>query len=321
MSCPEVHPYRSAGAGTVPFGRRDKSRDRVLPFMTTAVSPTRGERIPHHRSLPMYLCHAVGIVGPFFVPFRWSYVALAGAVYAVRMLALSGGFHRYFAHRSYKTGRGFQLVLAFVGGTCAQRGALWWAGNHRNHHRYSDEPADLHSPRQRGFFWSHIGWVLSKRFEKTNPELIRDFARYPELRWLDRHHLVPPLVMLGGLFLFGGLPAAIWGAFVSSVLLWHLTFAINSLAHTFGSVRYETGDDSRNNALLGVLALGEGWHNNHHHYQSSAALGFYWWEIDVTWWVLKLLSATGLIWDLRAPPASARDGSRRPATASVETLP
>ncbi|HEY1416752.1 MAG TPA: fatty acid desaturase [Myxococcaceae bacterium] len=288
--------------------------------MTPGPSPTGDQEIPHHRSLPMYLCHAVGIVGPFLVRFRWSYVALAAAVYAVRMLALSGGFHRYFSHRSYKTGRGFQFVLAFVGGTCAQRGALWWAGNHRNHHRYSDEPVDLHSPRQKGFLWSHIGWVLSKRFEKTNLELIRDFARFPELRWLDRHHLVPPLVMLGGLLLFGGLPAAIWGAFVSSVLLWHLTFAINSLAHTFGSVRYDTGDDSRNNALLGVIALGEGWHNNHHHYQSSAALGFYWWEIDVTWWVLKLLSATGLIWDLRAPPASVREGSRQPAPARVETL-
>ena len=268
----------------------------------------------------MYLCHVVGIAGPFFVPFRWSDVALAVGVYAVRMLALSGGFHRYFAHRSYKTGRAFQFVIAFLGGTCAQRGALWWAANHRQHHRHSDDAADLHSPRQRGFFWSHIGWILSKRFEKTNLELIRDFARFPELRWLDRHHLVPPLVMLGTLWLAGGIPAVIWGAFVSSVLLWHLTFAINSVAHTFGSARYPTGDDSRNNALLGVLALGEGWHNNHHHYQSSAALGFFWWEIDVTWWLLRALSATGLIWDLRAAPASVRDGAPRPVPAEAETL-
>ena len=269
----------------------------------------------------MYVCHAIGIAGPFFVPFRWSYVALAFAMYAVRMLALSGAFHRYFAHRSYRTGRGFQLVLAFLGGTCAQRGALWWAGNHRHHHRHSDEPADLHSPRQDGFFWSHIGWILSKRFENTNHELIRDFARFPELRWLDRHHLVPPLVMLGALLLLGGIPAAIWGAFVSSVLLWHLTFAINSLAHTVGSARYETGDDSRNNALLGVLTLGEGWHNNHHHSPSSASFGFFRWEIDLTYWVLRALSATGLIWDLREPPLAVRHGSSPAAAAEAKSLP
>ena len=279
--------------------------------MTRRTPSTRAEGFPHHRSAPMYLCHAVGIVGPFFVPFAWRYVVLAVAVYLVRMLALSGGFHRYFAHRSYKTGRGFQFVLAFLGGTCAQRGALWWAGNHRHHHRHSDEPADLHSPRQGGFFWSHVGWVLSKRFERTNLDLIRDFARFPELRWLDRHHLVPPLVMLGTLLLLGGIPAGIWGAFVSSVLLWHLTFAINSVAHTVGSIRYPTGDDSRNNALLALLTLGEGWHNNHHHYQSSATLGFFWWELDLTYWVLKALSAVGLIWDLREPPRAVRDGVAR----------
>jgi len=269
----------------------------------------------------MYLCHAIGLAGPFFVPFRWSYVALAIALYAVRMLALSGAFHRYFAHRSYRTGRGFQFVLAFLGGTCAQRGVLWWAANHRHHHRHSDDPADLHSPRQDGFFWSHIGWILSKRFEKTNHDAIRDFARFPELRWLDRHHFVPPLVMLGALLVFGGIPAAIWGAFVSSVLLWHLTFAINSLAHTFGSARYATGDDSRNNALLGVLTLGEGWHNNHHQYPTSASFGLFRWEVDVTYWVLKGLSATGLIWDLRAPPAAVGAGASRPTSSEAKSLP
>jgi len=281
----------------------------------------RVEAIPHHRSLPMYLCHAVGIVGPFCVPFRWSYVALAVAIYGIRMLALSGAYHRYFAHRSYRTGRGFQLVLAFLGGTCAQRGALWWAGNHRQHHRHSDDPTDVHSPRQGGFFWSHVGWILSKRFERTNHDLIRDFAGFPELRWLDRHHLVPPLVMLGTLLALGGVPAAIWGAFTSSVLLWHLTFAVNSLAHTFGSVRYATGDDSRNSPVLALLTLGEGWHNNHHHYPASSTFGFFRWELDVTYWVLRALSATGLIWDLRPLPSAVRDDVARPISGEVETTP
>ncbi|HZJ56505.1 MAG TPA: fatty acid desaturase [Myxococcaceae bacterium] len=274
--------------------------------------------IPHHRSWPMYLCHAVGIAGPFFVPFRWGFVALAAALYLARMLALSGGFHRYFAHRSYRTGRGFQFVLAFLGGTCAQRGVLWWAGNHRHHHRHSDAPEDLHSPRQHGFFWSHVGWILSKRHAETRNDLIRDFARFPELRWLDRHHFVPPLVMLGVLLLAGGVPAAIWGAFTSSVLLWHLTFTINSLAHTVGSTRYPTGDDSRNNPLLALLTLGEGWHNNHHHYPASSTFGFFWWEVDLTYWVLRALEAAGLIWDVREIPAELRDGRPRTARPDVE---
>jgi stearoyl-CoA desaturase (delta-9 desaturase) len=272
----------------------------------TGDSPRAGGGIPHLRSAPMYLSHAVAFLGPFFVRFSWSYVALALAIYFVRMLALSGGYHRYFAHRSYKTGRGFQFLIAFLGGTCAQRGALWWAAVHRQHHRNPDEPADVHSPRD-GLFWSHLGWVLSKRFERTQEDRIRDFSRFPELRWLDRHHCVPPLVLLGTTFLIGGLPAAIWGTFVSTVVLWHCTFSINSLAHTLGSRRYATGDESRNNGLLALLTLGEGWHNNHHHYPSSATLGFFWWEVDLTYWLLKALSMTGLIWDLRELPVSVRD--------------
>ena len=263
----------------------------------------RVERIPHARSAPMYVIHAVALIGPLLVPFSWRYVWLALGLYVVRMLALSGGYHRYFAHRTFKTGRVFQAVLAFLGGTCAQRGALWWASNHREHHRHSDGPDDLHSPRIRGLLWSHLGWVLSKRFEATRLEQVPDFAKYPELRWLDRHHFAPSWVLLGTLLLVGGLPAAVWGSFVSTVVLWHGTFTINSLAHAWGARRYATGDDSRNNAVLAVLTLGEGWHNNHHHYPGSATLGFFWWEIDVTYWVLKALAATGLIWDLRQPPA------------------
>jgi stearoyl-CoA desaturase (delta-9 desaturase) len=249
----------------------------------------------------MFLCHAVAIVGPFWVRFSWGLVGLAVALYVVRMLALSGAYHRYFAHRTYKTGRAFQLVLAAMGGTCAQRGALWWAANHRHHHAHSDGPADIHSPLQHGLFWSHLGWVLSKRFALTRSERIRDFARFPELGWLDRHHFVPPMVMLAALGLFGGVPAIVWGAFVSTVALWHGTFTINSLAHLFGTGRYDTGDGSRNNAFLALITLGEGWHNNHHHRPSSAGFGFLWWEVDVTYQVLRGLSALGVIWDLHRP--------------------
>jgi stearoyl-CoA desaturase (delta-9 desaturase) len=267
----------------------------------------------------MFVIHAVALVGPFLVPFSWRYVGLAAALYLTRMLALSGGYHRYFAHRSYRTGRAFQLVLAFLGGTCAQRGALWWAANHRQHHRHSDGPADLHSPAQRGLLWSHLGWMLSKQFERTRLDGIRDFARYPELRWLDRHHFAPSWALLGTLLLLGGPAAAIWGSFVSTVVLWHGTFTINSLAHAFGSRRYPTGDDSRNNPWLAFLTLGEGWHNNHHHYPGSATLGFLWWELDPTYWVLRALSAIGLIWDLRQPPEVVR-ARVLPARATVETV-
>jgi stearoyl-CoA desaturase (delta-9 desaturase) len=274
--------------------------------MTSGPAVPLGE-LPLRRSLPLYACHAVALIGPFLVPYSSGLVILAAALYAVRMLALSAGYHRYFAHRSYKTSRAFQFVLAFVGGTCTQRGALWWAANHRQHHRHSDGPEDIHSPLQHGLLWSHVGWILSKRFEEPRYDRIRDFARFPELRWLDRHHFVPSLALAAALLVVGGWPAVIWGSFVSSVFLWHCTFSINSIAHALGSRRYRTSDDSRNNAMLGVLAMGEGWHNNHHHYQSSARLGFFWWEVDCTYYLLKALAAVGLVWDLRTPPASVRD--------------
>jgi len=231
------------------------------------------------------------------------------------MCGLSAGYHRYFAHRSYRTSRAFQLVLAFVGGTCTQRGALWWAATHRAHHARTDDDGDPHSPARDGLLWSHIGWILSKRHETTDLGRMRDFARYPELRWLDRHHFVPSLALAGTLLVLGGPAALIWGSFVSTVFLWHATFSINSLAHVLGRRRYPTADQSRNNALLGVFTMGEGWHNNHHHYQSSAALGFYWWEVDLTYYLLRLLGALGLVWDLRTPPRALRD--RRPAEARL----
>jgi stearoyl-CoA desaturase (delta-9 desaturase) len=276
--------------------------------MRSAPVPVR--ELPLLRSVPMYVCHGVALIGPFLVPFSWNLVVLAAALYGVRMVALSAGYHRYFAHRSYKTSRAFQFVLAFVGGTCTQRGALWWAANHRHHHRHADEPEDIHSPNQHGLFWSHLGWILSKRFEKTRYDRIRDFARFPELRWLDRHHFVPSLALAGTLLVTGGWAAVVWGSFLSSVVMWHCTFSINSVAHAFGSRRYRTSDDSRNNVLLALLTMGEGWHNNHHHHQSSAALGFYWWELDCTYYLLRALSAVGLVWDLRTPPASVRDAAR-----------
>jgi stearoyl-CoA desaturase (delta-9 desaturase) len=224
------------------------------------------------------------------------------ASFGVRMFAITGGYHRYFAHRTYKTSRAFQLVLAVLGATATQKGALWWAGHHRTHHKYSDQPGrDVHSPRE-GFWWAHQGWIFDGRWDDTPLEQIRDFGRYPELVWLNQWHIVPPIAMALLLWAFGGASAVVWGYCVSTVLLWHATYSINSLAHRWGTRRYETDDDSRNNWLLGLLTCGEGWHNNHHHYCASARQGFLWWEIDVTYYTLRGLAALGVVWDILEPP-------------------
>jgi stearoyl-CoA desaturase (delta-9 desaturase) len=260
------------------------------------------DRVDWLRSAPFLLVHAAAVATPFLVPFAWRWVGLAAALYLVRIFAITAGYHRYFSHRAYRTSRAFQLVLAVLGTTAVQKGPLWWAAHHRDHHRFSDGPEDIHSPLERGFWWSHVGWILARRHAETKHERVKDLARYPELRWLDRWHLVPPLALAAGLLLAGGWPALLWGFFVSTVATWHGTFVINSLAHVLGRQRYATGDGSRNSAVLAVLTLGEGWHNNHHFYAASARQGFFWWELDVTYGALRLLAALRLVRDLRAPP-------------------
>jgi stearoyl-CoA desaturase (delta-9 desaturase) len=257
-------------------------------------------------SIPFFGAHAAGLATPFLAPFEWRWLALAAAVYAVRMFAITAGYHRYFAHRAYRTSRAFQLLLAVVGASAAQKGPLWWAAHHRDHHRFSDRPEDIHSPLVRGFWWSHVGWILARRFDATKLERVKDLARYPELRFLDRFHVLAPVALAAGLFLAGGWPALLWGFFVSTVVLWHATFAINSLAHVFGTRRYMTGDGSRNSLALALVTFGEGWHNNHHFYPSSATQAFFWWEVDVSYWALRLLSALRVVRDLRKPPPEVR---------------
>jgi stearoyl-CoA desaturase (delta-9 desaturase) len=279
--------------------------------MSQAVAaPPPADRIHWVKSIPFLAVHVVALATVVVGPFSWPLVALALASYFVRMFGITAGYHRYFAHRSYRTSRAFQLVLAVLGATSTQKGALWWAAHHRDHHRFSDQPEDIHSPLQRGFWWSHVGWILSTRHDATKLERIKDFARYPELRWLDRFHVVPPIAYASLLLVLGGLPALLWGYFVSTVFLWHGTFLVNSLAHVFGRRRYETSDGSRNSLLIALATMGEGWHNNHHHYQSAANQGWFWWEIDVTWYALRALAALGVVRDLRTPPAAVRDRDR-----------
>jgi len=232
----------------------------------------------------------------------WKLAALACATYFVRMFAITAVYHRYFAHRSYKTSRPFQFLLALLGTTATQKGPLWWASTHRLHHKHSDTERDVHSPMRRGFWWSHMGWWLSREHENTDLSLIPDFAGYPELRWVEKWNVIGVAAIIGGLLAFGGVDAFLWGYVVSTCALMHGTFTINSLSHVFGSRRYATTDTSRNNFLLALITMGEGWHNNHHHYMSSANQGFYWWEIDVSFYILKGLEKVGLVWELRAVP-------------------
>ncbi|HVE86213.1 MAG TPA: fatty acid desaturase [Myxococcales bacterium] len=272
----------------------------TAPALAANPVPKGQEKIHWVLSLPFFLVHLAAL-SAFFVGFRWRYVVVCVALYYARMFLVTTFYHRYFSHRSFKTSRVFQFVAAFLTCTCAQKGPLWWAAHHRHHHRASDQADDVHSPLQRGFWWSHVGWILSSRYEETRYELIRDFAALPELRWINRWHLLPPLLLAVGLFLIGGLPLLVWGFFVSTVLLWHGTFTINSLAHVFGRRRYKTTDTSRNNWLLALITCGEGWHNNHHYHQNTANQGWFWWEIDLSFYALKVLSWLGVVRDLRGP--------------------
>jgi stearoyl-CoA desaturase (delta-9 desaturase) len=237
------------------------------------------------------------------------------------MFAITGVFHRYFAHRSYSTSRTFQFALALLGTTAVQQGPLWWASAHRHHHRSSDQAEDFHSPVQRGFWFAHMGWVFSKRAQRKNWDGIRDFAQYPELRWLDRFFLVPQVALGVVMGVVGGPHALVWGFLVSTVVLWQGTYCINSFAHIWGRRRFATGDSSRNNLPLALITLGEGWHNNHHYYPGSMRQGFYWWQIDVTGYVIRTLALVGLVWDVRKAPASVLETGRHPLPLPVAVAP
>lgn len=233
----------------------------------------------------------------------WQALALCAAMFFFRKFGITGGYHRYFSHRSYKTSRVFQFVMAFLGGAAAQKGALWWAAHHRHHHKHSDTDEDLHSAKLEGFYWSHVGWVLSNEYDEYDAKSVQDLTKFPELVFIDKYHWIPPVATAVGCYLIGGWIGLVWGFFISTVILYHTTFAINSLCHMFGNRRYETGEHSKNSLWLAFLTLGEGWHNNHHHYPISCRQGFFWWEVDITYYMLKTLSFFHIVWDLKAPPA------------------
>ena len=284
---------------------------------------SKPEKFEFSRSIPFIILH-LGCLGVIWTGWSWAAVATAAALYFIRMFAITGIYHRYFCHRAYKTSRFVQFLFGLFGLTAVQRGPLWWAAVHRHHHAHSDEDVDAHSPVSKGFVWSHIGWLTSSRNFPTDYSKVRDLQKFPELVFLNRFDLLGPLLLLLLLAGFGALLGSVapqlgtgpwqmivWGFFISTTVLFHGTCGINSIAHVMGKKRFATGDESRNSLLLALVTLGEGWHNNHHRYQSSARQGFYWWEIDISYYIIRLMGAVGLVWDIRGVPAKVYDEAAR----------
>lgn len=274
------------------------------------------------RVIPFVLIH-LACLSIFWVGFSWFACLFAVSLYFFRMFAVTGFYHRYFSHKAFKTSRLMQFIFAIIGATAVQRGPLWWASHHRHHHANSDTAEDAHSPMQHGFFWSHLGWFLSHAHFPTKIERVKELAKFKELQFLDRFDILVPTIFALSIFGLGvlleryapslstnGWQLLVWGFVVSTVALYHGTFSVNSLAHVWGKRRYVTRDQSRNNLFIAIITLGEGWHNNHHHYPGSASQGFYWWEIDLTYYGLKFMEKCGLIWDLRMVPANIRDANK-----------
>ena len=273
-----------------------------------SVSPKR-TTYPNYLDYIGYAAFHLACFGVIWTGTSWTDIWLCVILYVVRMFGLTAGYHRYFSHKSYKMGRIMQFIMGLLGTLTVQKGVLWWASTHRHHHRYSDTHQDLHSPAYKGFWYAHMGWFLDDKNRFTNYSMVPDLLKYPEIVWLNRHCVeINVLFALSILVLFGW-SGLFWGFFISTVLLWHVIHGIGSIGHSIGGYRnYHTTDNSRNNWFLGIVMLGEGWHNNHHYYPSSARQGFRWWEIDVTYSILKILSLVGLVTDLRTPSKAALKG-------------
>ena len=199
------------------------------------LKPSTKSALQQWDNLPFLAIHLM-CLGALFTGVTWEWVLLAVVSYYIRMVGVTAGYHRYFSHRSYKTGRVFQFLLACLAMTSAQKGVLWWAAHHRHHHRHSDRQRDLHSPAQQGFWYSHVGWILNPSSTATQFHLVKDLARYPELMWLNRFYVVPPFLYAALMYGLWGMPGLIWGFFISTTALYHGTFFINSLSHLIGRV-------------------------------------------------------------------------------------
>ena len=276
-------------------------------------------------SSPIFIMHLLAL-GALFTGFSWAAVIALLITYVVRVFALTAGFHRYFSHRSFKTSRVFQFIMAWVGTSAAQLGPMWWAANHRHHHQHSDKPEDIHSPVIKDAFWAHIGWILCRAYGTIQHDRIKDLSKYPELRFIDRFHILPVASLIGLLYVIGaglnvyypglgtsGMQMVMWGFFLSTILVYHVTFCVNSVTHIIGNKRFDNDDESRNSFWIALLTFGEGWHNNHHRWPLSARQGMYWWELDLSYLLLRGLEKLGLVWDLKVyPEAVYAEAEQRP---------
>lgn len=285
------------------------------------------ERFEWSRAIPFIVLH-IGCLGVVWTGWSWTAFGIAAVLYFVRMFAITAIYHRYFCHRAYHTSRVTQFLFALFGLTAMQRGPLWWAAVHRHHHAHSDDEHDVHSPGMKGFLWAHIGWLTSSKNFPTDYRRVKDLAKFPELVFLNRFDILGPALLLVLLYGFGaalaayapglgtsGLQLVVWGFFISTTVLFHATCFVNSLAHCFGNQRFDNEDDSRNSLLLALITLGEGWHNNHHHYQASARQGFYWWEIDISYYIIRLMGLLGIVWNIKAVPVAVYEKATRPESA------
>ncbi|RED48140.1 fatty acid desaturase [Aestuariispira insulae] len=288
-----------------------------MPDNHTAIADNRSLMSRIAAPVPFALVHLLCFAA-IWTGVSLTDIALAFFLYGLRMFGITAGYHRYFSHRTFKTSRVFGFILAFIAQSSAQRGVIWWASNHRQHHRASDTEEDVHSPVRKGFWYAHMGWIWSGHHEKTDYDAAPDLAKLPELMWLDKHPYTPAVIMGVLVTLLFGWSGLIVGFFWSTVALWHATFCINSLAHVYGRQRYLTGDQSRNNWWLAILTMGEGWHNNHHHFQSAARQGFRWYEVDMTYYILQGCRRLGLVWDLAQPPKQVVENERKVARSVVE---
>jgi len=263
--------------------------------------------------IALIIVHLVSLLG-FYTGISWTaFVAFLG-LYIIRGLGITMGYHRYFAHKSFKTNRFFQFILGLMGSMAVQGGILWWVSHHREHHRYTETEDDIHSPVAHGFWQSHIGWLTNKKAFNAPKIRANDFAKIPEIKFLQKQYVFIQVLQVLGLFSLGsylqaafpqletsGAQLLVWGFFINTVALWHSTFAVNSICHVWGKEPYEANDTSKNNFIVALLAFGEGWHNNHHKFATSARHGLEWWQFDMTFITLRFLEAFGIVSHLKIP--------------------
>jgi fatty-acid desaturase len=269
-------------------------------MQTEHTNPLLAVPEPEGLNWPTTIVLAILHVGAIAALFMFSWKTLAVAVFLYWMttgLGISMGYHRLHTHRSYKVPVFLEYFFAVCGALTLEGGPIFWVATHRIHHQKSDQEGDPHSPRD-GAWWAHVGWLLFGESKHNNTRLMSKYA--PDLAkdrfyvWLNNYHWVPMLVLTAVLFAAGGLQLVLWGICLRVVVGLHATWLVNSATHLWGSRRFVTRDDSRNNWWVALMTFGEGWHNNHHAHPTSARHGLAWYELDISWIQIKVLKFLGV---------------------------